>query len=87
MVTKYIDGPDGEPVPVHERDVSHEVASICEKFGLEPGHVVRIEITPRVALVQVANVRDDGSKHIVLDEERSDYGLLDVRLERFSIRT
>lgn len=87
MVKKYIDGPDGEPVPVHEVDISHEVANLCAAFELDPAHVLKIEITPKVAVLQVANVNDNGSKHVVLDEERSDYGLLDMRLERFTVRT
>lgn len=51
-------------------DVHNEVQSICDKLGLEPERVLRLDMYPFEFVVEVAKLNDDGAKFI--DEETNE---------------
>ena len=70
-------------------NISDEVTQICQKLGLYPSNVGRIDIYPSAlrAEVLVFELNEDGKKYVVTDEADERYGQAATRTVTFRVRT
>lgn len=70
-------------------NISDEVTQICQKLGLYPSNVGRIDIYPSAlrAEVLVFNLNDDGKKYVDMDPDSEQYGEASTRTVTFRVRT
>jgi hypothetical protein len=79
----------GDPGDEHVYNISDEITQICQKLGLYPNHVGRIDIYPSElrAEVLVYNLNEEGKKYVDLEEGSEQYGEASTRTEVFRVRT
>ena len=62
-------------------DLTAEITSICEKLGVFPADVRRLDIAPRQIIVETYKKNENGNKYVDLDS-----GEAAVESETFALR-